>query len=175
MPERKLEDLEQEFKERCRFYCPGFGNFIVFDLHNNLRFHLNPFKGITGNMDVANQAMQTITALYDVIDMDELMSHPDCDLLLPVKSQHIPYLQSQLDLVQSGDPIDDDQFNQTVTAILDAGDEYRRRLQQLLEDIQLLPRRTPFLFRTDHLAGGFWEYYHMFRPPFGLRADQIPL
>ena len=149
------DKLINEFRDRAKLYCKGFGALLAGGIgHNTEDFTITPKQET--RMDI-EESLQTLKDLYRTIPFSELKNHPDIDTFLYIKDR-ISVLEDETKRVLAGDKSRVDSVYGIIHDILKKGSEYESRLQKLQKKIRSYPGLSSFKFKTTDLEDRLWYY-----------------
>ena len=148
-----VEKLKEELEMRGKYYFKGFGacfSGLRIDLRTFIEFEATP--GIEKH---SRELLSTIVNLYQSIPFEQIINHPDYDLLLEIK-EAISRLVPEVESVLNGKKSIKETEN-IIKIISEKGLEYRARLKALLDQIRLQPGHEKDGFRLTDIDGKIWR------------------
>lgn len=147
------EELRGELIERAKYYAKGFGACIV-----SLKAELHNYA--EGDKDEQNvtyitDTLQEITDLYSAVSLEAIADHPDYDLLSFIKGK-IFSLEQETKVILQG-KTDTGAVDQIIDDILNAGNNFRDRLNTLLKELRQYPGYERFCFTSTDMNGQLWK------------------
>jgi hypothetical protein len=164
-PPKHPDALKKEIIERAKYYIKGFGNHLR-TLTEWIKMHSNnegdKYK------EKAEEFIDATEAMFDTFTLEDILDHPDFDLLSQIKIR-IPKLAKEVRDLLSGEKQDLKKLETLREEIITEGEKFRKRLEKLIKEIRQYPGYERFHFATTDMEGRFWK------APVGEEVWWIPL
>ena len=161
-PEKNPEKLKEEYLARVKYYSKGFEAFFI-NMTALMDQYLNytpeqkiiaKQKGVDYKKDIP-QALQLLVDLYDAIPLEELVGHPDEDLLTKMK-KIAPLIKREGEVILKGGKKTMENFLRLVHEMDKYGKEFRVRLKKTQAELRKYPGYEKFGPPTTDLKGELW-------------------